>query len=150
MNYFLTAALLLNLATLTFLVLLSVEIWRKLRDFRGFIESPDGNSPSALSQVYDAATARMARAVVDQAKVTLMGIKSGEVRAEQAVMTGLGEAALGESPIGAALTSVPGIRKFLRKNPGLLNVVLSKLSNPPASVEAAPLNTRVDLNRYGG
>lgn len=104
--------------------------FRLRRVLVGFITPAKEGEPSPMAAIVDSASSMVARAIVAQAKTTLMGMQSGAVRAEQAVMADVAEAAVGDRfpAVGALLGSFPALRKSLRRNPALLDFALSKLA----------------------
>jgi len=118
----------------------------KLRDLQGTIRdfvTPNGpEEASHLANVVDVGAGMVARAVTAQIKTSLMGSQSGLVRQEAAV-----DGAIAEDMVRAAhpmagvlLDNMPTLSKTLRKNPGLLDIALSKLGAMQAQKGVNPEN----------
>lgn len=110
-----------------------LAIWYLLRYlhsvFRDFV-SPEGEGqPSPLAKAMDAGASMLGRAIIAQAKTTMMGQVSGQVRAEQAVNGDISEDLLSSNPLAASLLGqFPHLRKTLRRNPQLADMALSALA----------------------
>lgn len=123
--------LLLNLVTIFALVLLFVKSRRIVLDFI----LPEGEGkPSPLAQAVDVACSFLARALIAQSKGFLMGLQSGQQRAEKAVKGDIAEGIVSQNPLGALLMSFPALKKTLRRNPALLDMALGNLSNNQMNV----------------
>lgn len=96
--------------------------------FRAIFNS-DNEKPSQFAQSVDLISHIFAQSMTREIKTTLMGMKSGQVRAEQAVMKGIAEDAIEQNPMASGLAEAfPGLGKRLTKNPALLQLVLGALS----------------------
>lgn len=85
---------------------------------------------SPLYQTCDALAAIIARAVVAQAKTTLMGLESGMVRGEKAIQGDLALDVASQNPlVGAILSKFPRLSKSLRRNPALLDYLAPMVGN---------------------
>lgn len=120
---------------------------------RVFVTSVNGQL-SPLAEVIDAIVKSASKQFIQEAKVTLMGVKSGESRAEQAVMSALAEDDLSKSPLlGLASAAFPKLARKLVKHPEVLEFVLSKFGGR-AGVAATPVEAGGDyaarLNKYDG
>jgi hypothetical protein len=122
---------LLELATfilVTVLILAQAAIFLKFRglyqEFRDFI-TPRGEEKSPLGSVIDKVIDDASEKISVKAKTTLMGMLSGQSRAEDAVQ---GELITSGNPILGALAQFPKLRRFITKNPELAQMALSKLS----------------------
>lgn len=130
----LSGILLINLAILLLIIggviYARLKVVRIERIVRDFVSSPDEKTQSPLAQTVDQISQVVARAVIVQAKTTLMGLKSGDVRGEHAVQADIVEGMAGQQlPLaGALLESFPALKKTLKRNPALLDFALSKLS----------------------
>lgn len=125
MNILLTSILIVCGAILGILSLFAWRLMRLQNVFRDFVTPVDEKTPSALAKTTDIMACMIARAIVAQAKTTLMGMQSGQVRAETAIAENVLE---GSNPaIGALLSSFPALKKTLRRNPALLDMALSRL-----------------------
>lgn len=113
----------------------------KIRDLqrtvREFVTPKGAEEASPLANVVDVGADMVARAVTARIKTSLMGQQSGQVRQEKAVDGAIAEdLARAAHPLaGPLLDAMPQLRKTLRKNPGLLDIALSKLASmqQPAS-----------------
>lgn len=94
-----------------------------------FILPPEEGKPSALSLAIDVACSFLARALIAQYKGFLMGLQSGQARAEKAVKGDMAEGLIEQNPLGALLMSFPALKKTLRRNPALLDVALNSLGS---------------------
>jgi len=105
----------------------------KIRDLQNTIRvfvTPKGpEEASPLANVVDVGADMVARAVTARIKTSLMGSHSGEVRQEKAIDGAIAEdvARAAHPLVGTLLDHMPELRKTLRKNPGLLDLALSKL-----------------------
>jgi len=129
----LIAALLLT--QLVFLGWISAHFKAKIREVEGTIKAfitPKGtDEASPLALVVDVGADMVGRAVCARIKTSLMGQQSGQVRQEKAVEGAIAEdVARAAHPLaGTLLDAMPELKKTLRKNPGLLDFALSKLSS---------------------
>lgn len=99
------------------------------REFNCFIMPEAEGKPSPLASTMQVLTEMMGRSVAASLKAVFMGKASGVARAEEAQQGALTEAAVEQAGFGGLLSSLPGLRKGLRKNPGLLDLALNFLSN---------------------
>lgn len=103
------------------------KIYADLRDsFTAFLSPAEDGKASALATMTDAAAQMIARAMAMQIKAMLMGMQSGQVRGEKAEQGEMALEQLQGSPL-AALGNYAGIRRSLRKNPGLMDLALQFL-----------------------
>jgi len=127
--------LILILASILALSVIFFLIFRKIRDvqnvFTQFITPADEKTPSALAKTAEIFSDMMARSVMAQAKSFLMGLQSGQKRAEAAIQGDIAQdlAGQGGNPLGAVLSSFPAVKKTLRRNPQLMDLALSYLAN---------------------
>lgn len=123
-NILLTALLLVNCLLLVISTIAFLKIQSKYRivesKISGFLTSPDANTPSPLAQTVDAMSQLLARAVIVQAKTSLMGMNSVEAKAEKRQATS--EAMARFPALGFLQNLSPGLSKSLLKNPALLNL----------------------------
>jgi len=107
---------------------------------REFVTPKGPDEASPLASVVDVGADMVARAVTARIKTSLMGSQSGQVRQEKAVEGAIAEdLARAAHPLaGTLLDAMPELRKTLRKNPGLLDFALSKLSGMQASSTSTP------------
>lgn len=127
----LTNILLTSILVLLLLVIVAISIifFRAYRAFNVFISPSEPGKPSPMALAVDAASAFIARALLAQFKGFLMGLQSGQSRGEKAIQGDLIEGLAAQNPIAAVLMSFPALRKSLRRNPSLMDVALSALSN---------------------
>jgi len=127
-NLILSFLLLVNVLTLG-VILLAIFKLRAIKDqVKAFITPVSPDSPSEFAKLTDSISIVFSRAMAAQVKTTLMGIQSGQVRAQKAVEGDIAEGIAESTPIGAALTSIPAVRKALRRNPGLIDIAMRVLS----------------------
>lgn len=110
-------------------------------EFLTFVSPAGDGQPSPLARFVEASASTIGRAVVAQAKTTLMGLSSGVVRGEKAIEGAMAEDVAEQLPLGAALlSSFPQVRKSLRRNPGLIDLALPLLAKFGAGKEPVPSN----------
>lgn len=150
MNWILAGILLVTLVQLALIGWFLLRFRLFVREIVSFVASPDGKAPCPLSVIADSFIARL----VERFKVTLMGFKSGESRAEQAALAGLAEdVANQESPLLAAgLSAFPSLKKSILKNPALVQFLLSKLGGNSKPADGGNSNTDYAqrLGKFGG
>lgn len=97
------------------------------REFILFLTPPGENQPSPAAVVW----AAMAETLNTKFKMTLLGLLSVEAKKEKRLEGDILTQALAEkSPLaGAALQAFPGLAKFVRRNPGLLEAMVSKVAS---------------------
>jgi hypothetical protein len=88
-------------------------------------------------------------------KTTLMGVASGQSRAEKAVELEVAGAALQDkSPLLAAgLAAFPKLSKTLLGNPAIIQFIMSKIGSgvqAPLIPDSSPSDFGARLGRYGG
>jgi len=125
-NILLIALLTVNVALLTFVGVYTLR-FRSL--FRSFVTSPDEKTPSPFAELVSNISDVFSRSVLAGAKTTFMGLQSGLVRGEKAVGADIAEDIISaKNPLlGAALDSFPSLRKTLRRNPKLIDIVAQRL-----------------------
>ena len=98
--------------------------------FLDFVTPETPGQPSQLAKAIDAASVMAGRAVVAQAKSSLMGLQSGETRGKAAVEGDVaeGQLSMAAPALGGLLNSFPILKKSLRQNPGLLDYALPFLT----------------------
>lgn len=106
---------------------------RKLYQFenviRSFVTPIDEKTGSPLAKVTESAADMIARSIMAQAKGFMLGLQSGQKRAETAIQADIAEGSgLGASPLGAVLESFPALKKTLRRNPQLIDMAMGYLS----------------------
>jgi len=137
MNILLTAILLCNVALLAVIAYAFIKISRVYRTIIEFITPPAPGEPSALAQTASNISDMVARALIAQVKGYLMGLQSGTVRAENAEALDTALSVAGQAnPLIGAVANIPGVKKLLRKNPGLLDLAIQQFlkSRGPSSV----------------
>ena len=132
MSILLALILAVNLSILAVILVVFMKARRIYAEFREFITPPDENTPSGLATVATSLADQVARSAIGSLKATFMAKKSGDVRAEQSIQTDLAlDIASEANPIvGQLLTGIPALRKLAKKNPGLIDLVLSRLTIP--------------------
>lgn len=127
MNILLTVILVCNVALLAVIIYGFVKIARVYRTIIDFITPPAPGEPSALAQTASNISDMLARALLAQAKGYLMGLQSGSVRAENAEAVDTAISVAGASnPLIGAVANIPGVKKLLKKNPGLLDLAIQQ------------------------
>jgi len=131
MNILLTALLVVNLALFVLICYVFVRVSRTIKDkyqtFIDFITPPGKDEPSALALTVSNMSDVLARSLIAQVKGYLMGLQSGAVRGEnaEALETAIDVAGTANPLIGA-VANIPGVKKLLRKNPGLLDLAIQQ------------------------
>lgn len=116
-----------------------VRRWKSI--ITSFVVPANVGEPSPLATIADTVAQMFGRSIAAQLKTTLMGVESGIVRAEKGLQADMAEDVLSQSPVGALLNSFPSVRKSLRRNPQMLDLVLQAASrlgtgnHSPASAE---------------
>lgn len=128
----LTILTLTNLGVLLFLYRQWVSRRVFNNELRGFTEPKGPGETSPLADIAQVFADMLGRSITVQLKTTFMGVNSANARSETALENDIKGAALATNPtIAGLLSSVPALRKSLRKNPGLMDVVLQALANKP-------------------
>lgn len=105
-------------------------IYRRFtRTIAQFLTPEAEGKPSPLALAVDAAAVMVGRSVAAQVKTLLMGIQSGDVRAEKAVQGALAMDAAEGAGLGGLLSASPNLRRTLRRNPSLIDIALPLVSN---------------------
>jgi len=121
------------------LAIFTLVLRRFINDFRDFVSPAGETDESPASILYGVLIKRLAT----ELKVTIMGAKGGEAKgqayAEQAIMQ---EVVTEQNPLLGSAMSIPAVSKLFRKQPALLEFVLSKLGTQsrPGSSPAAHNN----------
>lgn len=118
------------------------------KQFEIFTTSPGDGKPSPLAEVIQASSEILARSILAQAKTTLMGFKSGMAKAERGIQGDLAEGIAEQAGFGSVLDAIPGARKSLRKNPGLIDIALSFLGNRSNGNHAGAAGSSGDRPRF--
>lgn len=131
MNWILTAILLVNLGLFAVLAVFLLKLRGVYRDILSFITPENAGDESELSRLVKPVLNEFASKIVDNAKVTLMGYKSGQARADKAVEAAMAKDLINlKSPLaGAALGAFPFLQKLIDRNPGLAGAALEKLGS---------------------
>ena len=131
MNILLTLLLVINVAIFALLCVMARRIMSSYREIVQFVSAPDEHTPSPLSVIASSVSDIFARSIMAQAKATFMGLQSGENRADKGISADIALDTVSQTnpAIGAILSSFPALRKTLRRNPGLLDLAISKLAN---------------------
>jgi hypothetical protein len=116
-------------AALFIIYLLSIK--RISDQFKEFITPPKdkngGILPSPLGRFIDASAVLIGRAITMQLKATFMAGESAAKRAGSAIAGDIAEGLAEQNPlIAGALNMFPKLRKTLRRNPGLVDMALSR------------------------
>lgn len=123
-----TALLLVNIVVLACLMVMMGRVKRVYNDILDFFTPEKAGEPSPFGKVLKLTSDQFAYKIVDQAKMTLMGMKGNQANQEKAVEGAIAVDALSQSPLAAtALTAFPELKKLIRKNPGLAEMGISKL-----------------------
>jgi hypothetical protein len=120
-----------------------------VREFIGFIMPVAENELSPAGAVW----VNMAKALVQEFKVTMMGLMSVQAKAEKRVENELVQKTIEErSPFaGAAISAFPALRKLFLKNPALVDYAISKLAkvgSPVAAGDGATDSYAARLAKY--
>lgn len=153
MNTILTGILVANIALFAVVLVAFIKFRSVLLSFLSFVSPPASDEPSPVSIIVGHIIERAGDSLIAKIKASLMGMRSGDVRAEQAAMAELSKEALAEaSPVGAALlTQFPKLGKVLGKNPALLEYALSKILPKLAhTTAAAPGDSNGGSRDYAG
>lgn len=122
---------LILVSNLVFLALFASFLFRLSRVHAQFVAfvSPEGeNQPSPLGKMLDIVAADFARAAVAQIKAHLMGAKGVDTRQANAIEGDIALDVAGQNPlIGQLLERMPNLKRTLRRNPALINLVIEKL-----------------------
>lgn len=115
------------------MVVAGLMAWYLLRYLHGVVRdfvSPEGDGqPSPLAKAMDAGASMLGRAIIAQAKTTLMGQASGQVRAGQAIDANITDDLLSTNPLASTLLGqFPSLRKTLRRNPQLADMAIAALA----------------------
>jgi hypothetical protein len=123
MNILLALILALNIGVIVTVVLVYLKISKV---FRQFVTPPGENQPSPLALLIDGIASMFSRSIVAQAKASFMGVQSGLKRQESAIAGDIAEGVVAsQSPLlGGLLDSFPALKKTLRRNPQLVDMVL--------------------------
>lgn len=112
------------------LFLSAVVIFRRVSaTVSAFLQPTGENQPSPLATSVDAFSVIFARSITTSLRAMLMGMQSGVVRSEKAVEGDIAEgvAENGSPILAAAMQAFPALRKTIRRNPGLVDLALSRL-----------------------
>jgi len=83
-----------------------------------WVTSPDPDTASPFAETIEAISKVIAGEITASIKATLMGVKSGQDRAEKALEADL---MLDTNPLlSTVVSSLPNVRKHLRKNPAMI------------------------------
>jgi hypothetical protein len=129
-NLILAALLLVNCLILLVVVYAIFKVKAVSSQVKAFITPVSADIPSEFAKLTDTISSVFARSITAQIKTTLMGIQSGQVRNQKALEGDIAEGIAESTPIGAALTSIPAVRKALRHNPGLIDIAMNFLNGP--------------------
>lgn len=130
-NWFLAAILLSNLVFLGLLIYAGLRLRFIIT---GFFTPASDNQPSPAGLILTGLTKQFSSALVDQIKVTLMGVNSGIVRAEKAatgeIATGLLSVLAQKHPLIAALASLGSVQKAIKRYPQPSMNILASFLGP--------------------
>ncbi len=140
-NVLIAVILLLLLVILAGSAVIFIRTRAKLQEleaeFRSFVTAADEKTPSPLASLVQTAGEVLGRSIVNQVRTSLMGSRSGEVRADQAITGDIAEGQALQNPlVAAALQASPALKKTIRRNPALLDLVMSKLATMGSAAPA--------------
>jgi len=142
MNVLLTAILIANIALLCLIAYAFLKISRVYKTFIEFITPAREGEPSALALTASNMADMLARALIAQVKGYLLGLQSGQARGENAEAFNTAVDVAGQAnPLIGAVVNIPGVRKLLKKNPGLLDLAIQqfmKSRGPQSGPSVAP------------
>lgn len=96
--------------------------------FISFISPIDEKTGSPLSQTASALSDMIARSIMAQAKGFLLGLQSGQNRAEKAIAADVATDNAG-ALLPNLLNSFPTLKRSLRRNPQLMDLAMQFLAN---------------------
>ena len=143
-NILLTLVLLSNIALLLVFLLSILRVKRVFGEVKAFLTPESEGKPSPLAITVSNISLVFARAITAQVKTTLMGLESGNSRAEKAVQGDLALDIAKQTGIGALLTQFPTVAKHIRKNPGLVDAALEMFSKMQTRQPDAGSNGHID------
>ena len=145
MSNILTFGILLLNVILVVILLISLHkissVYRHISDIISTFLAPSApGKTSPAADLVEAGSAILSRALVAQAKATFMGVQSVKNRLESGVEGALSEDLISAAhPLaGALLKSFPAVRGYLKKNPGIIDFALSKLTDKLGSTGQSP------------
>lgn len=127
MSILLGAILCTNVILLLAVLLVMRRVSRIYGQVVSFLSSSDPKTPSALAQTWEIAASMLSRSIMAGLKATLMAGQSAAVRGEKAVDADIAVDTASQMGFGSILSMFPSLNKTLRRNPGLLDLALSKL-----------------------
>jgi len=149
MNILLTLILLSNVVIVAIFLYYGLKFRNIYRDIVSFITPIDEKTPSPLANVASVVADMFSRSICASIKSTFMGKQSAEVRQNAGIEADIAEGMLSATnpAIGAILNSFPALKKTLRRNPGLMDLALSKLipkiQSAPSTEVGQPSNGQV-------
>ena len=150
MNTLLTLLLLTNLSILACILIVLFKARRIYAEFQELItpgQDQEGKpTPSPLAIVITSLADQAVRNAVGYLKASFMGKKSGESRGDDALQADiqLDLASAANPLIGQVLNGIPALRRLAKKNPGLIDLALSRMNLGGRSAAAAPTNNNGD------
>lgn len=144
MNIILIAILAVNFATLAIIGLAFIKIRRKYDDFidlfNAFMRPAEEGKESEFARLISVIADSIARSIVALAKTTFMGKASGDARLGKSIDADIAEGMLAQTNpmLSGVLQMFPGLRKTLRRNPGALDMIASKLMSRAAPDQTQP------------
>lgn len=145
MNYILLLNILIFATIITQFVVAFLFFRAIVSNFKEFISSPEAGEPSPLSLSLDSFSARLAKCLSVEVKTTLMGMLSGQARAETALNRETTEAVMSiKNPlVGGLLAALPKrYKNKIFKNPELAEAVIDKLGSTMGGMTASvPVTT---------
>lgn len=105
-----------------------IEFIEQIRSF-SLPDEKTGFSPAAM--LADRISEQFAQILIDKAKGTFMGMRSGQVRADHAVEADIAEGVISARYpwLGPILKAFPSLQKTLRRNPDLVGMAVEKLGS---------------------
>jgi hypothetical protein len=148
MNLLLTAILVINIIGLVIFAMFCKKLLGIYRDFQAFVTPEKPGDASALGNLVSNIADMFGRSITAQIKMTLMGSRSAEVKAEQAEGLDTAIAVAGaQNPMLGTIAQIPGVKRLLKKNPGLIDAVLAQFMNQRgASSAPAPQANNKPIN----
>lgn len=141
MNWLLVGILAVNAITLMIVVAFFIKAARLYQDIQ-YLFTPKGDGlPSPAYEMVTALAEAGAQALFRQVKTSFGGLKSGEVRAGKAIDADMAEAVLEATnpALATMINAIPGLKKTLRRNPGLIDLAMEKLGGRFGPQAAAPI-----------
>lgn len=153
MNWYLTVGLLLGLLNLLVCVLVLAQIrsiysgfWAALHSW---VSAPNETTPSAFAGLVETIGHSLGHSAAVELKTTIMGKMSGQSRLETAIQGDMLQDQVGAvNPLmAAALEMFPSLKRRALKNPGIVDLILSRLPKTGPVFQAAAGDNKNEI-RY--